>query len=317
MIQTRTDDMNLNDLHKPFPPSEIEWRVGSTNSEKTSGLALAYLTARHVMERLDEVVGPENWQTRYEFNAGTAVCYLSVRIAGEWVTKADGAGSTDVEAEKGQISDALKRAAVSWGIGRYLYNMNNVWVDIEAAGRSFRIKRDQYAKLEAALLKQFGSGMAQEASSEPVQAVSGPVSDTVAKKIFPTLQSDLRASTTTEQLDGAWGRWMPTVVNWSDKMQENADEILQEMRRYLAEHGGDARQAAREMLEGDLRAAVSMDDLKTRWEKMGDALLKLGKDDKLALARVKEEMKAAIQKMGGSMPDFDNLTHAQKIAGTP
>lgn len=148
--------MNLADLRKTFPPSEIEWRVGSTNSEKTSGLALAYLTARHVMDRLDEVCGSENWQDRYEFHGTRTICYLSIRIGTEWITKADGAGDSDVEAEKGAISDALKRAAVKWGIGRYLYDLGNIWVDVEAAGRSVRIKRDQYAKLETALVKQFG-----------------------------------------------------------------------------------------------------------------------------------------------------------------
>ncbi len=148
--------MKLTDLHKPFPPSEIEWRVGSTNGAKDSGLALAYLTARHIMERLDEVCGPDKWQTRYEFHGSRTICYLSIKIGDEWVVKADGAGDSDVEAEKGAISDALKRAAVSWGIGRYLYSMNNVWVDIEPAGKSYRIKRDQYAKLEMALARQFG-----------------------------------------------------------------------------------------------------------------------------------------------------------------
>jgi hypothetical protein len=144
-------------LKQPFPPQEIEWRVGSTNGDKTQGLALAYLTARHVMERLDEVVGVGNWQDRYEFHGTRTVCYLSIRLDGEWVTKADGAGDSDVEAEKGAISDALKRAAVKWGIGRYLYDLGNTWVAIEAAGRSFRIKREEYAKLETKLAQQFGS----------------------------------------------------------------------------------------------------------------------------------------------------------------
>jgi hypothetical protein len=163
--------MNLQDLHAPFPAAEIEWRVGSTNGDKTSGLALAYLTARHVMERLDTVCGPENWQDRYEFHGARTVCYLSIRVDGEWITKADGAGDSDVEAEKGAISDALKRAAVKWGIGRYLYDLGNIWVDVEPAGRSVRIKRDQYAKLETALVKQFGPSLK---SQEPVAPPAQP-----------------------------------------------------------------------------------------------------------------------------------------------
>lgn len=140
--------MNLSDLMKPFPATEIEWRVGSTNSDKTQGMALAYLTARHVMDRLDEVCGPAGWQDRYEFHGARTVCYLSLKIGDEWITKADGAGDSDVEAEKGAISDALKRAAVKWGIGRYLYTLASPWVAIEQAGKSYRIKKSEFAKLE-------------------------------------------------------------------------------------------------------------------------------------------------------------------------
>lgn len=166
--------MELAALHYPFPAAEIEWRVGSTNSDKTSGLALAYLTARHVMERLDEVCGAENWQDRYEFHGARTICYLSIRIGDEWVTKADGAGDSDVEAEKGAISDALKRAAVKWGIGRYLYDLGNIWVDLEQAGRSVRIKKDQYRKLQTALDNQFGSSSSEPAPKPSAKPVEPP-----------------------------------------------------------------------------------------------------------------------------------------------
>lgn len=148
--------MNLQNLHAPFPPNEIEWRVGSTNQDKTSGLALAYLTARHVMERLDEVCGADNWQDRYEFHGKRTVCYLSIRIGTEWVTKADGAGDSDVEAEKGAISDALKRAAVKWGIGRYLYSLGSTWVQLKKAGNSYKIETHEFPKLERILRDKFG-----------------------------------------------------------------------------------------------------------------------------------------------------------------
>lgn len=178
--------MNLQHLHAPFPPNEIEWRVGSTNADKSKGLALAYLTARHVMERLDEVCGVGNWQDRYEFHGKRTVCYLSIRIDGEWVTKADGAGDSEVEAEKGAISDALKRAAVKWGIGRYLYSLGNTWVELEPAGRSQRIKKSEFAKLEKTLQQRFGlppsdMGNVNEAAAEAaeVEAEQGaPVRDT-------------------------------------------------------------------------------------------------------------------------------------------
>lgn len=137
-------------LAAPFPPDQVSWRVGSTNKEKTKGLALAYIDARDVMGRLDEVVGPANWQDRYEIHGTRTICYLSINL-GEWVTKADGAGDSDVEAEKGSISDAFKRAAVKWGIGRYLYDLDSPWVEIEPFGRSYKIKQSEHRRLQAIL----------------------------------------------------------------------------------------------------------------------------------------------------------------------
>lgn len=139
-------------LCEPFPSEYIEWRVGSTNQDKSKGLALAYIDARAVMDRLDAVCGPDGWQCNYAFGQGTStVCNLGVRMpAGDWIWKADGAGATDVEGEKGALSDALKRAAVRFGVGRYLYEMPNVWVELEPAGRSVRIKQSEQKKLEDA-----------------------------------------------------------------------------------------------------------------------------------------------------------------------
>lgn len=143
--------VDLTALAAPFAPNQIEWRVGSTTQDKKKGMALAYLTARDVMDRLDEVCGAANWQDRYEFHGSRTICYLSIRLGDEWVTKADGAGDSDVEAEKGAISDALKRCAVKWGIGRYLYDVKSPWVEIEPMGRSFKIKDSEMAKLERVL----------------------------------------------------------------------------------------------------------------------------------------------------------------------
>ena len=127
----------LKQLSKPFPATAVSWRVGATNADKSKGIALAYIDARDVMERLDDVVGFENWQCRYPF---AGCCEISIKINGEWVTKANAAGKTQVEAEKGEASDAFKRAGVLWGIGRYLYKLENNWVELKPSGRSYTIK---------------------------------------------------------------------------------------------------------------------------------------------------------------------------------
>lgn len=146
--------MNINELRKPFPPAAVSWRVGSTNGDKTKGMALAYIDARDVQDRFDEVCGPENWQCRFPLSDGKRViCEIGVRIDGEWIWKADGAGDTDVEGEKGAISDAFKRAAVKWGVGRYLYDLPAPWVALEPMGRSYKIKEGEHAKLQSLLAK--------------------------------------------------------------------------------------------------------------------------------------------------------------------
>jgi hypothetical protein len=104
-----------NALKEPFSVRQLSWRSGG------GGRQLAYINARDLMKRLDDVVGPENWQDRYEECHGRLVCYLSIRVEGEWITKSDGAGDTNIEGEKGGMSDAFKRAGVKFGVGRYLY----------------------------------------------------------------------------------------------------------------------------------------------------------------------------------------------------
>ncbi len=117
-------------LSEPFAPWEIEWRAGSVYQDKRATL-LAYLTARAVMDRLDEVVGPDRWQDSYEQGPGGGiVCTISVLTEHGWVSKCDGAENTKIEAIKGGLSDAYKRSAVKWGIGRYLYRLDANWHDI-------------------------------------------------------------------------------------------------------------------------------------------------------------------------------------------
>jgi hypothetical protein len=122
-------------LAAPF--ATAHWRAQTLKADGTSALALAYIDARDVMERLDSVLGPENWQDRYaETPKGRLICTLALRIGGEWIEKQDGAGETDVEGDKGAISDSLKRAAVKWGIGRYLYALPATWAECESYERN-------------------------------------------------------------------------------------------------------------------------------------------------------------------------------------
>lgn len=112
--------MNLNDLKKEIP---YQWRVQSFSKNKAVATCVAYIDARDAMDLLDEVCGPENWQCEYYQVKNTMFCRIGIKVGEEWVWKADCGSETDVEAEKGEGSDSFKRAAVKWGIGRFLYSL--------------------------------------------------------------------------------------------------------------------------------------------------------------------------------------------------
>ena len=113
----------LKKLREPFRKEELEFRVGATNNDKSMGLALAYVQARAIQNRLDELFGVDGWTVSYKEISAGFICSLSIKINDRWVTKEDGAGMTEYESVKGGISNAFKRVASSgFGIGRYLYN---------------------------------------------------------------------------------------------------------------------------------------------------------------------------------------------------
>lgn len=110
---------------------EIECRVGTCNDNGCS--LLMYKNARVDMTLLDEVVGAQNWQRRHDLINGNLFCTVSVRDDnGQWVEKQDVGTESNTEKEKGQASDAFKRACVNWGIGRELYTCPFVWVNLNA-----------------------------------------------------------------------------------------------------------------------------------------------------------------------------------------
>lgn len=129
----------LKQLKDPFDPKFIKWRVGATNKDKTKGIALAYIDSREVMKRLDDVMGIDGWQSKMISIDEGFVCELTLRIGDEWITKSNAAGLTKVEAVKGGASDAFKRAASTWGVGRYLYYLPNTWVPIKGFGKSYQL----------------------------------------------------------------------------------------------------------------------------------------------------------------------------------
>ena len=117
--------MDLEQLKKEIP---FKWRVQSANQWGAS--CVAYIDARDVQDLLDEVCGPQNWQCKYSEHKGNLFCEIGIRqffddepiLEDIWVWKSDCGTESNVEKQKGEASDAFKRAAVMWGIGRFLYS---------------------------------------------------------------------------------------------------------------------------------------------------------------------------------------------------
>ena len=128
-------------LSAPFGPDDLEWKVQSCDKNAKSqiwALIVPYVAARAVQTRLDDVFGIGNWQAEYRpVSAGKEegfICRLSVWDGSHWIAREDGAPTTDHEPLKGGISGAFKRAAVLWGIGRYLYTLDSVFADVGPSG---------------------------------------------------------------------------------------------------------------------------------------------------------------------------------------
>lgn len=128
-------DQQLKLLHAPFDPCELEWRFQKSGKQGDAGVMLPYVSARAIMDRLDTVVGPQNWSDLLRCigdrtERRTWVCTLELVLSdGSRVAHEDLADETHVEPAKGGASDALKRVAVKFGIGRYLYYLPKFYVD--------------------------------------------------------------------------------------------------------------------------------------------------------------------------------------------
>ncbi len=151
------------ELAMPFAPEDLEWRLQRTfeYQGEAKGVAVPYVTNRAIMSRLDDVVGPENWYNDFKPWHGTGgkeaqLCGISIRYGDGFITKWDGAEDSDIEPVKGGLSDSMKRAAVQWGIGRVLYNMDVVFVEVEKRGKTWIIKKDQQEQLDCAYRKMLG-----------------------------------------------------------------------------------------------------------------------------------------------------------------
>lgn len=180
-----SDNKYFDALGQPFPYSDVHWRMQHVDTTKEEGFAVPYLDARAVEDRLDKVIGQDNWNDTYEnwhaytetttdrdkttvkeIRSQLCTIYVYNKERDAWLGKTDGAENTDFESIKGGLSDSFKRAAVKWNVGRYMYKMNPIWVKAKKRGRSYIVHPDEEAKLKDEYFKIIKSVFGEEAATK-------------------------------------------------------------------------------------------------------------------------------------------------------
>jgi hypothetical protein len=120
-------------LNTPLEINEIDFRVQSVNKGGYATI-LAYKDARVDMKRLDDVYGVEGWQKKYDLIDNHLFCSVGIWSdkSSQWIWKQDVGTESNTEKEKGEASDAFKRACFNLGIGRELYEYPLIQIQLTA-----------------------------------------------------------------------------------------------------------------------------------------------------------------------------------------
>lgn len=117
-METTAVKIDLTRLSDEIP---VKWRVQSTKNGWAN--CVAYVDARDVQNHLDDVCGVAGWQSRHTEQKGNLFCEIGINVDGQWIWKSDVGTESNIEKEKGEASDSFKRAAVMWGVGRFVYSL--------------------------------------------------------------------------------------------------------------------------------------------------------------------------------------------------
>ncbi len=148
------------ELQQPFGQNDLEWRVqqAGQSGERVWARIIAYVTARAIQTRLDDVVGVFGWKNEFSPLPNSigdgSLCGISLKFDNEWITKYDGSDNTSIEATKGGLSGSMKRAAVQFGIGRYLYDVEAMYADCISVETFKALKKPDKEPYEKAKTKE-------------------------------------------------------------------------------------------------------------------------------------------------------------------
>jgi hypothetical protein len=147
-IQNGTDPIIgiRNILQQPTPADMVQWKVQSVTSWGQATM-VAYTDARLPRKILDEAVGIDGWETKFERDPkGNLFCYITIHFPnGRSITKGDCGVPSNFESEKGEASDAFKRACFTWGICADLYDLDIYQIECPNKGTDDHPKWDTWS----------------------------------------------------------------------------------------------------------------------------------------------------------------------------
>lgn len=222
-------------LAAPFEARDVRFKPSKITNNRCLGMA--YVDARVIQDRLDDVVGPENWSDTYAvLPDGSVTCTLRVRLGGKWVSKTDVGSASDQpdagDRMKSGFSDALKRAAVKYGIGRYLYRLPAFWCDFDPVKKCITQppQLPAWALPAGAKPAQPAAKPAPKPAAPPPPAEADPVHDLAA--LHSLLNSRGKTWTAAVNwLSGHTGRQYDSVsIKWLDIAEDGRQLLVNTVR---------------------------------------------------------------------------------------
>ncbi len=276
MEEPKWDEI-LAKLRAPFAPSAIKFKPQATTQDQSKGLVVFYVDARLIAARLNAAVGVGGWCDEYQVISHDPKLGLPVecRLTVLGVTKADvgqlaSAAGVDEKAWKSTYSDALKRAAVKFGLGAYLYVLPSPWVETKV-GRNGKAQGFTEAG-QAAARKAYESWL-----KSPANTYGDPIDHGEVEPVRETPPEDEGGSTqnqTAAQQNGAAalevgdrpasGQEVADLISLASTFSPEVHEWAQNMVTAQREHYG---------------GQVSAKWLKEKYQTLVDKAAKHGADD--------------------------------------
>lgn len=234
--------MDWDKLRAQPRPDQVGWLIVAT-SEKgdrgMTGLVVPYMTGGGVLEILDDACGPGGWKKLYRPGpSGGVICRISVYDdeRGCWIDKEDGAANTEQEPVKGGLTQAFKRAARTWGVGKPLDAVRPQWVPVEKRGRSTVIvKQPQLPWAKATSSLKPGEWLDEDgvihspdenAAETPPDAVSGDQGIHTPDREGPVSSASPDEASATKSWEDALTPWEDVLTRYGISNRQVADYLL-------------------------------------------------------------------------------------------